>query len=275
MCQGLTESYGGLLAVRFIMGVFEATLPAAATYMISMYYTKREAAVRFACFFNFALAGPMFSGLLAYGLVLGLDGAGGYEGWRWYAHLGSTELITDTNEFRIFIVEGLMTVFFGALIMIFTPNFPEKAQNWFLKAHERERLIVLLEASRGKEGSNNNSAVNSSNSTPAWKIFLDWRVQLFTLAFFCCDITASSVSAFSPTILTELGYQSTTAQLMTMPIWASGIAATFVVTFLATHVNSRWAFVLFSICLQIAGWSIMKVYPPQPGVRYLALFLMS
>jgi MFS family permease len=83
MCQGLAQTYGGFLATRFIMGIFEAALPAAATYMISMYYTKKEAAVRFAWFFNFALAGPMFSGLLAYGLVKGLDGSGGYEGWRW------------------------------------------------------------------------------------------------------------------------------------------------------------------------------------------------
>jgi MFS family permease len=28
MCQGLTATYGGLLALRFIMGVLEATLPA-------------------------------------------------------------------------------------------------------------------------------------------------------------------------------------------------------------------------------------------------------
>lgn len=28
MSQGLTHSYGGLLALRFLMGIFEATLPA-------------------------------------------------------------------------------------------------------------------------------------------------------------------------------------------------------------------------------------------------------
>lgn len=28
MCQGLTASYGGLLSLRFLMGIFEATLPA-------------------------------------------------------------------------------------------------------------------------------------------------------------------------------------------------------------------------------------------------------
>ena len=163
-----------------------------------------------------------------------------------------------------------MTVVFGCLVNLFTPNFPEKAQNWFLKPHERERLIAMLEASRGKEGGN--SAADASEGIPAWRIFLDWRIQLFTLAFFCCDITASSVSAFSPTILTELGYRSTTAQLMTMPVWASGIVASFTVTFIATRANKRWPFVLLAICLQIAGWTIFKVYPPAPGVRYLGLF---
>jgi MFS family permease len=88
-CQGLTASYGGLLAVRFLMGIFEASLPAAATYMMSMYYTKREVSVRFAWFFNFALAGPMFSGLLAYAIVRGVNGVGGYEGWRWLVSHGT------------------------------------------------------------------------------------------------------------------------------------------------------------------------------------------
>lgn len=35
MCQGLTGSYGGLLALRFLMGIFEATLPA------GMFFGKR------------------------------------------------------------------------------------------------------------------------------------------------------------------------------------------------------------------------------------------
>lgn len=64
------------------MGTFEASLPAGATYMISMYYTKKEASLRFAWFFNFALAGPLFSGLLAYA-IQNLEGTGGYQGWRW------------------------------------------------------------------------------------------------------------------------------------------------------------------------------------------------
>lgn len=62
-CQGLTASYGGLLALRFLMGIFEATLPAGAAFLIGEYYTRTEAALRFACFFTFGVLGPCISGV--------------------------------------------------------------------------------------------------------------------------------------------------------------------------------------------------------------------
>ena len=44
-----------------------------------------------------------------------------------------------------------MTTFFGVIALCFTPNFPEKAQRWFLKPEERDYLIRKLESSRGLE----------------------------------------------------------------------------------------------------------------------------
>jgi hypothetical protein len=41
--------------------------------------------------------------------------------------------------------------------------------------------------------------------------------------FFCCDMTATSMSAFIPTILTETGYTTAIAQILTIPVWAIGI----------------------------------------------------
>ncbi|KAI1465823.1 MFS general substrate transporter [Daldinia caldariorum] len=252
MCQGLTASYGGLLAVRFLLGVFEAALPAGATYMISLYYTKREASNRFAWFFNFALAGPLFSGLLAYALEK-MEGVGGYEGWRW-----------------IFIIEGLMTCVLSAIIFWLCPNFPREAQSWFLSTQERDRLIDILEASRGLE-----TEGSAADNVPVWKVLVDWRIHLLTLCFFCVDVTASSIASFLPTILTEMDWMATTAQLMLMPIWAAGIVSTFIITWLASRLNFRAPFLLFSISLQIVGWSIIAAYPPNAIVRYVALCFMT
>lgn len=163
-----------------------------------------------------------------------------------------------------------MTVAISIPVIIFCPNFPHQAQRWFLKPAERDRVLVQLEASRGVE-----TRGSASDQVSIWKVLIDWRIHIFTLCFFCCDITASSVSAFSPTILTELGWTNTVAQLMTMPVWASGIASTFIVTWLSSHLNLRTPFVLGAIVFQLVGWIIMRVYVPKPSVRYLALFLMS
>lgn len=164
MCQGLTRSYGGLLALRFITGALEASLPAGAAYMISMYYTKREAAIRFAAFFSFALCGQFFSGLLAYAIE-NLDGTGGYEGWRWVSTSPKHYSVLALILVQIFIIEGLMTVFFGVIALVFTPNFPEKAQKWFIHPEDREYLVRKLRSSRGEEEKG-----TVADDVPIWKV---------------------------------------------------------------------------------------------------------
>jgi len=99
MCQGLTQSYDGLLAIRFLMGIVEAGLPAGAGLLIASYYRKKELSLRFAMFFAFGQSGSCFSGvsllprlqfsiktdtiqLLAYA-IMDIDGYSGIAGWRW------------------------------------------------------------------------------------------------------------------------------------------------------------------------------------------------
>lgn len=155
-------------------------------------------------------------------------------------------------------------------IFLFCPNLPHEAQSWFLKSHERERLLHNLERSRGNE-----SKGSAVDNVPIWKILLDWRIHLFTMCFFCCDITASSISGFAPTILTELGWTASKAQLMTMPIWGIGIVSSFTISWIASKVNFRTPFMLAAICFQLIGWAIMKSYPPSASIRYMALFFLS
>lgn len=82
MCQGLTKSYGGLLACRFLMGVVETGLPAGAGLLIASYYRKKELSLRYALFFSFGMCGSLFSGLLAYA-IMDMSGIAALEGWSW------------------------------------------------------------------------------------------------------------------------------------------------------------------------------------------------
>lgn len=66
---------------------------------------------------------------------------------------------------QIFIIEGLMTVFFGLIALCFCPNFPEKAQRWFLKPDERDYLLIKLRTSRGLEEKG-----SEADKVPTWKV---------------------------------------------------------------------------------------------------------
>lgn len=71
------------------------------------------------------------SGLLAYGVGTGLEGASGLASWKW-----------------LFIIEGAATIGFGGVVLLLLPGLPETvAQHgtWLFK-HEDERHIILLRA---------------------------------------------------------------------------------------------------------------------------------
>ena len=41
-CQGVIQNFGSLVALQFLLGVFEAGLVLGAVYIISMYYKRYE-----------------------------------------------------------------------------------------------------------------------------------------------------------------------------------------------------------------------------------------
>jgi len=150
-CQGLTATYGGLLALRFLMGILEATLPAGATFLIGEYYTRRESSFRLAMFFSFGVLGPLISGLLAYG-IRNMNGIQGKEGWRW-----------------IFILEGIGTIALSFFVFLLVPNFPEKTN--IVSGAEKAHLLEKLKRDKG----NQKLSLRSVN----WlEILSDWKIWL-------------------------------------------------------------------------------------------------
>lgn len=82
MGQGLVESFGGLVAMRLLIGLFEAGFFPGCVYLISMYYKRYELQRRFTIFFSASIIAGAIGGLLAYGIAH-MDGVRGYKAWRW------------------------------------------------------------------------------------------------------------------------------------------------------------------------------------------------
>lgn len=86
---GVVHNFAGLMVCRVFLGLLEGGLFPGLTVYLTMFYTKKEIALRIGYLFvSSALAGAC-GGLLAYGIGF-MDGIAGQSGWRW-----------------IFIIEGM------------------------------------------------------------------------------------------------------------------------------------------------------------------------
>lgn len=67
--QGCTQSFGGLVGCRVIIGALEAGFFPGSVYLISMFYKRHELQWRINLFFSASIIAGAFSGLLAYAIA--------------------------------------------------------------------------------------------------------------------------------------------------------------------------------------------------------------
>jgi MFS family permease len=156
--MGLVDSYGGLLAARFMLGVAEAGFFPAATYLLTIWYRRYEVQRRMAVFYAAASLSGAFSGLLAFGIEK-MDGIGGRRGWQW-----------------IFLLEGLAPVAVSFGLYWLLPDNPETAS--FLTKEEKEFIINRLALDTGSKAPKggrvtNNDKIGMHHIKAA---FADWRI---------------------------------------------------------------------------------------------------
>lgn len=76
-----------LIVARFFLGAVESVLFPGSIYLLSLFYNKKQLALRTAVLYSGSQLGNAFGGVFAIG-VLRLDGAFDLAGWRW---VGRTE----------------------------------------------------------------------------------------------------------------------------------------------------------------------------------------
>ncbi|KAH8820245.1 major facilitator superfamily domain-containing protein [Xylogone sp. PMI_703] len=258
MCQGVVNNYGGLVACRFFMGVFESGVFPGSAYLISMYYQRHELQKRWTFFFSSGLIAGAFGGLLAFALVK-MDGLGGYFGWRW-----------------LFIIEGLATIVWSVVAKFAIIDWPENAK--FLNEKEKQLLIQRL----AHDGASGIARMDRLDRPAVFRILRDWKIWVASVMYMSITVSGYSTSFFIPTILNEFGYSPGEAQLHTIPIYLVCTVVTLIAAWASDHFRHRYTFTMAGILLATVGYIMLLCQGPPTGhgalpvgVRYLAVFFVN
>ncbi|KAI4627897.1 hypothetical protein J4E80_002032 [Alternaria sp. BMP 0032] len=256
--MGIVQSYEGLLIARIFLGVTEAGLFPGVAYYITMWYARHEAQFRQALFFSAASVAGAFSGLLAFGIAH-MDGVGNLAGWRW-----------------IFILEGILTVIVAVIAYFTLYDFPETAT--FLTEEERAFVVYRLKYQNYKEEADGGVRVAQDDSFQ-WKFvkaaFLDWQIWTNILVYWGIVCPLYGISLFLPSIIRALGYSSSTAQLLTVPIYITASVLAVVVAWFSDRVGKRYPFILVCLCIMAVGFIMCIAGGSVPGLVYAGVFIAA
>ncbi|KAH8904692.1 MFS general substrate transporter [Coniochaeta sp. PMI_546] len=255
--MGIVQSYHGLLVARLFLGVTEAGLFPGVAYYLTMWYCRHEIQFRQALFFSAASIAGAFSGLLAFGISK-MDGVGGYAGWRW-----------------IFILEGIVTVLVALLAFFVLHDFPETAT--FLTEEERAFVVYRLKFQGQAEGKPGGQRVAQAEEFK-WKYvgqaFKDWQIWVNIFVYWGIVCPLYGISLFLPTIIKTLGYTSSTAQLMTVPIYITAAILAVVFAYISDKVGKRSPFILGFLLMMLVGYC-MAISTDNPKVVYAGVFIAA
>lgn len=254
LAMGFAKNTGHLIALRVLLGLFEAGLMPGCAYYLSNWYRRTELSYRIALFFSSATIAGAFSGLLAWA-IMKMDGVGGLAGWSW-----------------IFILEGIATIVVGFISYFIIYNNPKGASR-FLKPDE----IVFWEWYLKQDVGKSNEKLD--NERLSWahvkKGAFHWRVWYMVLISLGSTVPIYSFSYFLPSIILGLGWTASTAQLMSAPPYIWACVVTIVASYLSDKVKSRYLFVAGPMILFAIPGFAMALGQHKNNVTYGGVFLAT
>ncbi|KAI1906011.1 hypothetical protein LOZ12_005886 [Ophidiomyces ophidiicola] len=247
---GITQNFTGLVVCRVFLGIVEAGLfPGLVAYM-TLFYGKREIALRVGYLFSAAALAGACGGLLAYAIGH-MDGVAGLKGWRW-----------------IMIIEGIPSVFLGIITWFGLADDPDTA--YYLTDEDR----AFMKARRSLEIGQTDSA-QQFHMKDAKEGAKDWTILLFCLGQFGVDAVLYGYSTFLPTIIRGIGqWTAPQVQALTIPCYAVGAVTYLIVAWFSDRTQQRGIFTIAFCVITIAGYAVL-IADTSAGVHYFGCFLVA
>jgi len=243
-------NFGGLMTVRFLLGVAEATITPGFMFLTSTWYTRDEIPVRIGIWFAGNSIGGLCSSLLAFG-VGHIDDQ--VRPWRW-----------------IYIILGICTFFWAIPIYFFLPDKISEAK--FLTPEERQiaadRVIIAGTGSTEHSHWRLDQVKECLIDPKTWLIF---SIELLT------QMPNGGTQSFSNIVIQTFGFTNLQSTLINIPysvLTASIITGT---GWLAGRYQTLNCLLIITVVIPcVVGAAIISQRDSVPhGVQLFAYFLLS
>ncbi|CAG9942846.1 unnamed protein product [Clonostachys rosea f. rosea IK726] len=244
----LVHNFVGIVICRFFLGFAEAVFFPGALYYMSLFYNRKQYALRSAILFSGSQLGNAFGGLLAIA-IFDLDDVNGIEGWRW-----------------LFLIEGCVTIAFAILFVVVLPNsirhlhgFTEQEKDWIIWNYEAD-----LGRQRGKEEANGREGLMLAVKDPKMWLLMALLTSIYI---------AAGVVNFFPSVVSGLGYSRNVTLGLTAPPFVLSIICMLINGYFSDRRGKRYIHIVCPLAVGVAA-NIIAVSTLNIAARYAAMMLM-
>ncbi|KAK8864424.1 hypothetical protein IAR55_001672 [Kwoniella newhampshirensis] len=250
LLSAAVKNFGGLFALRFLLGVFESPLLPSVVFYLSQFYTRGELARRVGVFYAASSISGAFSGLLAFGIFQIKSTK--LHGWQY-----------------LFLIEGSGTLAFAVFAFFWLPRNP--ATCWFFTSEEKEMSrIRMLRDGTDQIG-------EKIDFRDAFMPFVqDWRYIVWAFLALGLGVPLASVGNFLPQIVGRLGFSTVKTNLYTVAPNIVGTCFLVLFTQSSDYFRERSLHVVVPLIITMIGFIILGTIDVlnNKGVAYFACFLL-
>lgn len=245
------KNYGGLVAVRVLLGCFESAVAPSLILITSMWYDleawsvthriayktcrykRHEQPPRVGIWYLGTGTGTIIGSLISYG----------------FQHYHSR---TFFSWQIMFLVVGLVTCVVGILVVFILPDNPMSSR----LSHDQK--VWAIERLRENQTGIENKHFKLDQVLECFKDPQTWLLSLITIS---SNVPNGAVSSYQATIIKGFGYNSLNTALLQIPSGGVSIAAILIATYLAGRFNQRGVNVVTLLIPGILGGALMAFLP--------------
>jgi len=261
--------FGGLLAIRWFLGMAESAFFPLVIYYLTTYaicrkhtslptrmltchrfYRRGELARRLAIFYAAQSIASAFSGLLSFGVFRIKSGP--LASWRY-----------------LFLIEGSGTILFALFTLWYLPRSSTQAS--FLSDEEKSLAYTRMQLDSSAVV---DEKINIRDSLAIFKHGTSWAILAIQI---CLGVPLQSVQLFLPVIISRLGYDTVKTNLYTVAPNVSGAVMLLILAFCSDWTRWRFPFVALGFLFTFIGMVIYVAIDVERDINiaYFASFMMT